>query len=401
MKQKPGKRITIYTLFIYIIIFSTSTSTILNRVGLAVVACFGGIYLLSNRLKMKNTPFIKGMFLYGVFAYIAKTYSISPRGVVNTVFSGYISMFIVVFVVTLVVDDENDIKFLLKAFVLAAVVQCIYMLYVYGVDILKAISEGDEQVRLGGEVSNANSVGISFALGYIISLYFFVNEKMLIHRRVYYGVVMIIGFVFGLLSGSRKVLVLLLTGSFALLFLRNIDAKNVIKSAFGVLLAGIVFWIMYDLMSTNSLFSVVNDRFTALIEGLKDKSQLDNSSNVRFQMIRVGWAVFKANPVFGRGLYASYAYFRTYSHNNFIEILMNTGIVGFLIFYYPFAKSAESFIKINKKETLYPLMLVLFLWVLMGGYGMVNYYSKDSMTMMALISLWLSLQRSKNDEKVN
>ena len=115
-------------------------------------------------------------------------------------------------------------------------------------------------------------------------------------------------------------------------------------------------------------------------------------------MIKTGWTAFMESPLIGKGLYASYKYFATYSHNNFIEILMNTGIIGFAIFYYPYMTGIYDFTKINRNEKLYSVMLVIFLWVLLGGYGMVTYYSKNSMTLMALVSIWLSIKRSKKNE---
>ena len=398
MNYKGIKNITLYILFIYIIIFSAGTSQMLNRIGLALVIGFGGLYCCLNKLQVKKNIFLCSMSIYGLMAWFAKIYSISPESKVTVAFNGYISMFFVIFVVILVVDTEKDIEFLLNAFALASLVQCVYMLSVYGTDIISVIVESEEGMRIGDEVSNSNSVGISFAIGYIISLYFLLNEKMSFYKKIFYAILVIVGFVFGLLSGSRKALILLLIGSFIILFLKNATKKNIIKTFFGILLACTVMYIMYDLISSNPLFSTVNDRFTSLTEGLQNNSKLDYSSKERFYMIKTGWTAFMESPLIGKGLYASYKYFATYSHNNFIEILMNTGIIGFAIFYYPYMTGLYDFTKINRNEKLYSVMLVIFLWVLLGGYGMVTYYSKNSMTLMALVSIWLSIKRSKKNE---
>ena len=112
------------------------------------------------------------MFLYGVVLFFAKLYSAAPTSLVSVVFNGYISMFAVIFVAVQVIEDENDIKYILKAFMIAALVQCIYMISVYGTNVFEVISNSDDAIRVGDEVSNSNSVGISFAYGAVVSFYF-------------------------------------------------------------------------------------------------------------------------------------------------------------------------------------------------------------------------------------
>ena len=162
MNQNSIRKITLNVLFLYIVIFSTATSTTLNRIGLVLLVCFGGLCLLNNGFKIKSNTFLNSMFLYGVFAFFAMFYSPAPLDKSGNVFLGYITMFIVVFVATLTVEDENDIKKLLNAFVVSSVVQCLYMLSVYGVNIFSIIRESETGIRIGDEVSNSNSVGISF-----------------------------------------------------------------------------------------------------------------------------------------------------------------------------------------------------------------------------------------------
>ena len=210
----------------------------------------------------------------------------------------------------------------------------------------------------------------------------------------------LIGSVFGLLSGSRKAFVLLGIGFLMVLFLRDSGQKLTVKKIVRYVVAIIAVILIFSLISTTPLFATVNRRLTSLIDGLRGTSELDHSSETRFQMMEMGWEAFLESPVWGNGLYSSYDYFKTYSHNNFIEILMNTGILGFAIFYYPYFVFLGMFIKLKKRDGLYPIMLLILLWTFLGGVGLVNYYSKDSMTLMAIVSLWLSIKRREaNDEK--
>ena len=121
MKRDSIRQMTLNVLFLYIIIFSTATSTVLNRIGLVLLVCFGGLCLLYNGFKIKSNAFLNSMFFYGVFAFFAMFYSPAPLDKSGNVFLGYVTMFAVIFVATLTVEDENDIKKLLNAFAVSSV----------------------------------------------------------------------------------------------------------------------------------------------------------------------------------------------------------------------------------------------------------------------------------------
>lgn len=393
MKQINLRQMTLNMLFLYIIIFSTTTSSMLNRIGLVLVVCFGGLHLLFNDFKIKNNNFLNCMFFYGVFAFFAIFYSGVPNDKVMPVFGGYISMFIVIFVIVLSVEEEKDIRKLLTAFALSSIIQCIYMLSVYGMNVFSVIAESEEGLRIGDEVSNSNSVGISFVLSSIISLSFLLNEKLTFLKKILYGTLVLIGLVFGLMSGSRKATLLLIAGFFVIFLFRNTGKKSSTKKIGSVFAAIAAVIVLFALISSSDLFSTLYKRLMDLINGLFGMGELDMSSELRFEMMRTGWEAFTESPIWGNGLYSSYNHFTTYSHNNFIEILMNTGLIGFIIFYYPYFVNLKLFKKVDKKSKMYSLMLILFLWTFIGGVGLVTYYSKDSMTLMAIVSMWLSIKR--------
>lgn len=386
------KKFTKILLFIYIVVFTVTTSTNINRFALMLLTCVGGLYILCDRSTVKQTTFIVAMIAYGCFLLASKIYTISPAYKVNVLLVGYVSMLIPVLIAVAVIDDEKDIKYILNAFVVAVIFQFVNMMSIYGVDFIRVIGKSEELVRIGNEESNANSVGMSFIYGALIAFNFLLYGKPRFFGKIFYAAVSIIGFVVGLMSGSRKVLVMLFIGIFIIMLVKKRDSKNVIKQALVLMAAGLVFYIAYYVISENEIFSVVSERFTALIDGLLGKGELDYSSNMRFKMMEIGFEAFLEKPILGNGVYSSYAYFGTYSHNNFVEILMNTGIAGFIIFYMPYYKNLKAFIKTDKKDNMYGIMLFLILWILFGGFGMITYYSKYEMVLMAVVTMWLKIK---------
>ena len=374
------------SLFLYIIIFTVTTSVVLNRAALLVtIFCCGLGYIKSYReLKMPKNRFFISLLLYGIMLYISRLYTITPAVKANAVFMSYAVMLIITFFLTVNVKNEDDIHFFLNAFVIASVVQLIYMLSVYGANIFEIIAKSDEGIRIGDEVSNSNSVGMSFAYGSMIALYFLLNVPCGRMKKLLYAAVVLMGIVMALFSGSRKALVMIFIGAVIIMYGKG-NNVNILKAIVGFVTGICLLLLLYNVIKENEMFSVVYLRMKELLEGLSGKGRLDNSSKERLRMINTGMKAFSESPLWGQGIYASYRYFRTYAHNNFVEVLMNTGLIGFTIFYFPYIDGMIKFLRIDKTSRLYRIMLFLFLWILFGGVGMITYYDKYSNFLISLV----------------
>jgi len=110
----------------------------------------------------------------------------------------------------------------------------------------------------------------------------------------------------------------------------------------------------------------------------------DGSIEDRVGMFETGIRLWSQKPLLGWG-FDSFRYvsgYGTYSHNNYIEILVNTGIIGFIIYHIFYINNIIICIKkylINniedrKKQLMLSLigMLLLLLW----SFGAVSYTSK-------------------------
>ena len=374
------------SLFLYIIIFTVTTSVVLNRAALLVtIFCCGLGYIKSHsELKMPKNRFFISLLLYGIMLYISRLYTITPAVKANAVFMSYAVMLIITFFLTVNVKNEDDIHFFLNAFVIASVVQLIYMLSVYGANIFEIIAKSDEGIRIGDEVSNSNSVGMSFAYGSMIALYFLLNVPCNKMKKLLYAAVVLMGIVMALFSGSRKALVMIFIGAVIIMYGKG-NNVNILKTMVGFVTGICLLFLLYNVIKENEMFSVVYSRMKELLEGLSGKGRLDNSSKERLRMINTGVEAFSESPLWGQGIYASYRYFRTYAHNNFVEVLMNTGLIGFTIFYFPYIDGMIKFLRIDKTSRLYRIMLFLFLWILFGGVGMITYYDKYSNCLISLV----------------
>jgi O-antigen ligase len=63
--------------------------------------------------------------------------------------------------------------------------------------------------------------------------------------------------------------------------------------------------------------------------------EVERGSESRLQMYKDGMTMLKSSPIWGIGLnnYKLLSMSRTYSHSDYVEVLANTGIVGFILYF--------------------------------------------------------------------
>lgn len=383
-----------WVLFLYIVVFKFSNEVIVNRIAFIAMAfvCSLSLIMEKSNLYRKNI-FVSGLFVYGVVLLASYTYTICPSSKAQTMLISYFMMFVFIFFLNNRINAKNDVLFFLRAYIIASVLSFIKFVLMYGISGI--MSMGDAGLRLGDELSNSNTVGMSFALAAVISI-FFIFESIQIWKKVIYGGVVALSFVCALISGSRKALIILFLGAFIVILFRSPEKKVMFKKLRVFLLATAVLVVMYLLLRRIDAFSVISRRIDQFIYGFLGTNQYDHSALRRIEMIEIGMNAFKESPLLGKGIYASYSYFNMYSHNNFVELLMNTGIIGFSIFYYPFIKAICTIHK-NKENRLFGLMLFLVLWTIIGGYAIVEYYDKSYMGLMVILGSWMMICKERKE----
>ena len=283
-----------------------------------------------------------------------------------------LQLFVLFFFSYIYIKKVGRLEDYYNAIYLSGIVLIFYSLYVYGglSGFLALMSTGH---RMGDLIGNQNTYGLVFANAALVALYyfFFNNEK----RHVLFAGLLIF---FGFSSGSKKVAFLLLIG---LLFL--ILSKYGIRKLFKVLIYSFVSLLVGWMLIHLPIFSTILERLESYL------SVTGNiSDNIRAELIRYGLELFMENPFLGYGLnnYHLFHWSGVYSHNNYIEVLVSLGIIGFIIYYSVFINSA--FALIMKRKNLKPIHFLLAFSILSSfvfDYGMVQFYSKDIWIFMGVM----------------
>ena len=142
--------------------------------------------------------------------------------------------------------------------------------------------------------------------------------------------------------------------------------------------------VYYLIMNVPAFYAVIGERLEGLFGMLNgDFAHADGSSKIRSQMIQMGMQKWFSSPLWGYG-FDSFKYYNRsmiglfyYSHNNFVELLYDLGIIGFVIYYWFYWKLFYTAWKgkISYTPEIRSFVIGFVLSMLVFEYGAVNYTS--------------------------
>jgi O-antigen ligase len=182
--------------------------------------------------------------------------------------------------------------------------------------------------RLGYTIDvNPNTVGYIISNARLVAIYLFINQK-----KPIFLLYLIISLIFAIFSGSRKIFLLLGVGMIMLALLHQKTLRRGIIASIICLLIIVVG--VFSTIHIDILRMALGEKFLNMIASLRG-STIDGSTTERIGMIISGLSMFRQKPIFGWGL-GAFTYlggFETYSHNNYVELLVAVGLVGTLVYY--------------------------------------------------------------------
>lgn len=255
------------------------------------------------------------------------------------------------------------------------------------------------KMRLGSDVSfnilgnvvdyNSNTIALLSGFSYLIFIYKYNKEKS---KTDIFKIVWFIFII--LLSGSRKGLFILILGTPLLIYLLN--PKKRIKNIF---ISSLVIIILYlAIIKTPLFYNIIGNRVEAYVNILFGAEVNEASANTRELFIERGWNYFLQKPWTGYGLdcfrHLSGSY-GTYSHNNYIELLVSGGIPTLILYYFiRIIVLIKLFINRNL-DSINKLLFVILLLLIISEYGLVSYFDR----LFAILFIFILCGYKKIKEK--
>lgn len=268
------------------------------------------------------------MFLYGYFGSHNEAYSFKFH-VLNIV-----SIFL--FIIILLNNSSNAIDIVVKSSSIIILAMSFFILR-NGSFSLFGILSGNEIERVGTTaVGNENTTAISYIFLMIPIMY-----KIGVEKSKRYIPIAIIGAIFMLLTGSKKVIISIIisfiTINFGLSTNKTKFINNILKI---VVFMFLTFVFCYSIPVLHELIWV---RFESMINSMTGFDFTDQSSTgLRINYIITAFTKAWDKPIFGHGWasfapmygYSSLYKMNLYTHNNYAEILFSFGLTGIFLYYW-------------------------------------------------------------------
>lgn len=293
-----------------------------------------------------------------------------------------ISILLLLFSFPKIFDNMKNINMLLNSIVILGLILTLRIFTLIDFSTLLLGADYISGILQRG-IGNRNIIAMLIALSFNVSSYqfFYQNKK-------YNVVIMSILLLVTLLTGSRKGLIFILI-PFCINMVNIYFSSNRISIKFKYLLLALVgiMGMYYLLFRVEFIYLNLGIRLESAFKGIVLKQSVEEGSlGVRASMINIGLDAFGERPLFGYGLenfryiYGSIAGGEgTYSHNNFIEILVNNGLIGFLAYYsfyisIIFSALRKGIASISLNERNYYIFIVsLLISMLIVDFTMVTY----------------------------
>ena len=227
--------------------------------------------------------------------------------------------------------------------------------------------------------SNIPAMVMAYSSIVLIWMCFFREHK--IKHKIPAMLLVALSMFISILMGTRKSL--LIFGICVLLFLLG-SAKNPLKLGSRLFaIAGVALVVYFLLMNVDILYNSIGYRlesFFAFFEG----GDADASTVSRANHVVEALRLFREHPLLGAGQdgYRYTTAILTYSHNNYVELLANLGLLGFSLYYLIYGWVAIQSMRIFKRNML-PLTLVIA--ILISDIAVVSYSTEIVYVLLGII----------------
>ena len=388
------KSLALLSIAVYIflmVVFETLNSPLASLASYGIYACLGfcGIYILS-REKIKVYWLFVALFVFGVLLSVSALYTKTAFSFIIPYIRRYWTSLILIFVIANVLDSPRDINFLLNVLIISGAALSLYLYTFYGWEYLINAEE-----RLDDAFGNQNNTAVRCAFSVIFAIYKTVTSNKRILRFLWLvpAAICIPAIMF---LASRKAILMIAVALVTLLFTYSKN-KNFVKKMMVILIILVALW--YVIQNVPA-FSIIKDRLDNTFAFFSGDAGEDSIADLnRVYYIKASLMAFLESPVIGNGFYYSQYLLGTYSHNNYIELLLNNGIIGFCVYYFCYVKMFREAGGLKKTSRLaYVFIITTMMTFVAMDVGVVSYFNRYTLIILMLCCVTCAVHQNAIEE---
>ena len=241
----------------------------------------------------------------------------------------------------------------------------------------------DSRLFGSGLGRNYNDFTTQMTLVALITAYmaFYVDKK---YKNVFRFIML-----FVVISASRKAIVVSVLGYIILYLMSSgTNINKIVKRL--IILSAIILAFLFLIFTNQFLYNLIGEKLIMMFQSLGmssidivssiSESNIDHSMHGRAVLREEAFKQFVNNPLLGIGYY-NFQYnnqYGLYAHNNFLELLADLGLIGFLCYYslyFHFVFSAGKGIARNKENISYfKFVLIYVVLLIVLEYAQITFF---------------------------
>lgn len=264
--------------------------------------------------------------------------------------------------------------------------------------------------RLGNELfGNANILATMLMISTMYTIWLLVYANKSLSRKIILFIILALDYYGMFLTGGRKYIIIPIVFLYILFLFKQDRAGRLHFIKYTFIISAVAIILYFVIMKIPVFYDIIGVRMEGLLAFITgDVSGADSSSIIRGRMIQIALDKWIQNPIWGYG-FDSFKYYNQsvtgrfyYSHNNFVELLYNEGIIGFVLYYWYYVRMILTAWKgkdyIPQKTRAFVIAAVLSM--LFYEYGAINYTSTSTMILLCLISIMLGINDNTENIEV-
>lgn len=372
-KVEKSKNYQLLSVVLFTTLFSNavlrSEDNLLLYIGISILVIIYAIIRGLLKPSRFSKTIISGVSIWAVllfFMYFFYGIVLTKYGYFNTKFFLFM---LASMLVTVLLFVDIPINKMMKIFIKECAIASVAIVFFILLNEWSLIIEGGTRIGESGS-GNVNTIAIYLGMMSVPCLYMIVFEK-----RIIYAIPYTLSIALMLLTGSKKALLLIVLSLLILTILKNkLKLHRYVPAVLGIIL------LLIFVFTNDYLYSIIGFRVIDFLNtigfnvgGIGDSE----SSQLRLLMYELGAQAFWNHPLFGGGwfYFSVYSDFGTYSHNNYIELLVTYGLFGFIFYYGMFLSVLLKTIRIMKNDHYAKLIFTMIILILINDFAMVSFLS--------------------------
>ena len=358
----------------------------------SVVPLIGAITIISFLIQKRNAPGkslikFKSVLVFGIL-FIIWIYLSNPdaawSGIDRNWVLTFIQLWVLMFLVGELLDTPKKQQVVMLIFSGVTIVSAFY-----AVTLGEIAEDALSSARVSGLATNANEAARYFVVAMVFLSYLRTQTKTPFLRFLALGGILIT-FLGVFFTVSRSGILLLFGAQGLIIFL-----QPQLKQKTGLTLVFVVGFIIIGFLSDN-IFNIIGDIFPTIIEGT-------DTMGLRYNLWKAGWQMWLDHPVRGVGIGMYQHSMGSYilnlvgpvrvdlvAHNTFVQVLSETGIIGFILFMLMVFNALKNFWNAKFKDDLEAFslrnvwLIVFLVVVVVGGITQSGHASKLTWMVMGV-----------------